>query len=79
MSEEVTKRLDLLIHLILKQQKELPATPKNMEDLVKIFYQIGIDDYKTISKIIGAKNPKSVSNILTRLKGRKGIRKSAVT
>jgi hypothetical protein len=69
--EEIIKRLDVLIHLILKQQKEIPVTKKNMENLVRMFHGIGLDDYKSIAKIIGAKNPKSVGNILTRLKGTK--------
>lgn len=73
--EEIIKRLDVLIHLILKQQKEIPVTKKNMENLVGMFYSIGLDDYKSISKIIGAKNPVSVANILTRLKGTKGTKK----
>ena len=69
--EEIIKRLDVLIHLIVKQQKEIPVTKKNMEDVVGMFYRIGLDDYKSIAKIIGAKNPVSVANILTRLKGTK--------
>ena len=72
---EITKRLDILIHLILRQQKEIPVTKKNMKDVVAIFYQCGMDDYKSIAGIISAKNPVSVANILTKLKGTEGTRK----
>lgn len=73
--DDIIKRLDVLIHLCLRQQKEIPAGKKNMESLVKIFYKCGIDDYRTISNIIGVKNPKSVGNILTRLKRTRGTRR----
>lgn len=66
--DDMIKRLDLLIHLCLKQQKEIPPTKKNMKNLVKMFYDCGVDDYKAIARMIGAKNPVSVANILTRLK-----------
>ena len=65
---EIAKRLNILIRLYLKQQKEIPVTKKNMKDVVKIFY-------KSIAGIIGAKNPVSVANILTELKGTRGTRK----
>jgi hypothetical protein len=73
--DEIIKRLDVLINLTLKQQKAIPATKKNMESIVKMFLDMGIDDYKEIARIIETKNPVSVANILTRLKGTKGSRK----
>lgn len=66
--DEVIKRLDVLISLNLKQQGELPVTKNSMTSIVKLLYEAGIDDYITISKIIGAKNPGSVANIISKLK-----------
>jgi hypothetical protein len=42
---ETAKRLNILIRLCLRQQKEIPVTKKNMKDIVTIFYQCGMEDY----------------------------------
>lgn len=68
---EIIKRLDILINLTLKQQKEVPVKKGELEKLVKIFYGMGLEDYKKISNILEVKNPISVANILTKLKEKK--------
>ncbi len=72
---EILSRLDVIIYLLLKEQKQLPTSKKNMEELVKMLKGLGIEDYKSIAKIINA-NPGSVANILTRLKGSKKVNKN---
>lgn len=65
---EILSRLDVLIHLTLKAQTELPPKKNDFAELVERLYNLGLTDYIAVAKIIEKDNPKSVGNVFTRLK-----------
>ena len=65
-SEDIIKRLDVIIYLLLKQNKEQEATTRKM---IKELNDIGLKDYE-IAKIFG-KSRSYISSELTLLKGLK--------
>jgi len=67
-SKDISKKLDVLIHLALKGQMTLPPGKKEFGNVVKTLYRLGIEDAGQISKIILANNSTSVANVLTKLR-----------